>query len=77
MLRRIVDEVVLPRIGRGTARTEPVEIAGRALIELESPTFSGRSTDATATSYLYLGGDTVWWLTAEGAHLTELLDQLP
>ena len=70
VMGQILDDIVLPRIGGGDARTEPVEVAGRALVLVQTP-------PDQQSLYLYVSGDTIWWLEAGEPHLTELVEQLP
>jgi hypothetical protein len=88
VMGQILEEILLPRIRGGEARTEPVEVAGRALVLVQAPRpqrVIGEETqgavrlseESTRTFYLYVSGDTIWWLEAEEPYLTELLEQLP
>lgn len=68
MMRRVRDEILLPRMGGGEAQSETVRMAGRELL---------RVTSQAATVYLYVSGDTIWWLEAEDPDLLEVVEQLP
>ena len=76
VMQEVLHDIVLPRVAAGAARSEPAEIAGRPLLEVQAPPASG-DRKLLRSAYIYVSGDTIWWLEAEEPHLTELLEQLP